>query len=92
MFSVDSMNGRYSDYEELRPTGDASHILDTKVVVYTFKFTMAVSGIEYLSTLETTVVLLEYLVRGRDTAHSMSAPQRSCRALDLQRQTLFQLR
>src|SRR6056297_215354 len=32
MFSVDcSMNGRYSDFEELRPTGEASHIPDTRL-------------------------------------------------------------
>ena len=32
MFSVDySMNGRYSDFEELRPTGEASHVPDTRL-------------------------------------------------------------
>ena len=25
------MNGRYSDFEELRPTGEASHIPDTRL-------------------------------------------------------------
>jgi len=32
MFSVDhSKNGRYSDFEELRPTGEASHIPDIRL-------------------------------------------------------------
>ena len=32
MLSVDcAMNGRYSDFEELRPTGEASHVPDTRL-------------------------------------------------------------